>query len=113
MSNLPSRITEDQQIFTAVCKSDSNERFTIEAATEHYARVVLLDKIGYIVIEAADGTFLLVDADDLDMVIDTLRASSYVAALEESMTKIDWKLSEPTQLIGGSMGSGFGFEEQP
>lgn len=110
--NLPSRNLEDKQVFTAICLDDASLSFSIVAHSETFAKTELLDKVGYMVTETPAGTFQLVDADDPSMVDCALEATALVAAIDEAVVTIGWKLGEPTQMIGGTMGSGFGFEEQ-
>lgn len=109
---LPSRTLQDVQQFTAFCKKDPSLSFQITAISELSAKVQALDKIGYAVWESPNGKFFLVDADDIDMVLEALDSDELVDAVNEAFDDIEWKLSEPTELIGGNMGSGFGFEEQ-
>lgn len=109
---LPSRTIQDVQQFTAFCKKDPSLSFLITAISELSAKVQALDKIGYSVWESPTGKFYLVDADDTDIVLEALDAGSLIDAVNEAFNDIEWKLSEPTNLIGGTMGGGFGFEEQ-
>lgn len=109
---LPSRLIEDQQVYVASCKREPDLTFSITAPSEISAKVELLDKVGWTVSETTGGIFRIVDADDEDLLHSTLKATSLVAAIEEAVTAIGWSLSEPTELLGGSMGAGFGIEEK-
>lgn len=108
----PSRTLADVQQFTAFCKKNNTLSFQVQAFSEAHARVEALDKIGYTLFEDQHGTFYVVDADNQEEVFCKLKATSLLAAAEEGLTSIGWALSEPTDLIGGTMGSGFGIEEQ-
>lgn len=109
---LPSRTLEDIQVFTAFCKNDPSVSFVVHAMSELSAKVQALDKIGYAVFETPDGQFYVVDADDQELIVSKLEAEDLAEAVTEAFFEIQWALTEPQQLIGGTMGSGFGFEEQ-
>lgn len=87
--------------------------FTIEAPSEMIAKAMMLDKVGYQVLELPDGRFVLADADDLDDYDeDPIPASTMQEAVDFVCTSIGWKLSEPQEFIGGSIGGGFHMEHQ-
>lgn len=106
----------DQQQYTARAKYDKTLEVTVNAATDYEAVMLVLDKIGYTLnqsgLDHGDANFYLVDADDVSIVECSLHTSDFIAALAAAMKELDWTIGEPQELIGGSLGSGFGLEEQ-
>lgn len=99
----------DAQVYTASSNLDSSLQFEVTARDERVAQILALDTIGYTVIETA-GQFDLCDADDNSLVEHSLQSKSLSEAVTEAFKLIGWTLSEPTELLGGSLGSGFGTE---
>jgi hypothetical protein len=107
MSNLPRRSIEDHVAYDVVCDGEPSVRFRVVAESETVAKIQALDKIGYTV-AVESGKFTLVDADDPDQVEAVLNVATFDQALTAAFRHINWSISEPTEMIGGSLGEGFG-----
>lgn len=107
-SNLPPRrLIQDQDAYEVVCISEPSVRFHVVAETETAAKILALDKVGYTVV-FEDGKFSLVDADEPAIVVAALEKPTLVQALDAAMTLAGFSIKEPTQLLGGALGDGFG-----
>jgi hypothetical protein len=107
MMTPPRRLIEDKTVYVATSPTD---RLMITAASEIEAKIELLDKLGY-KIEQVEA-FLLLDADSGDIMA-KLSATSLETALDEVLSAAKWRISESMELLGGSLGDGFGdFEDE-
>lgn len=103
----------DQQLYVATSGYDRTLQLAVRATSDSEAIVLALDTIGYSVVLAFnDDNYYLVDADDNSIVENALHTSDFEQALRVALKEINWTISEPQDLIGGLLGSGFGLEEQ-
>lgn len=113
MSNVPPRrVVESYAAYDVINKADRSVRFRVIAGTEQKAYVEALDKIGFKVISrtisGVDDKYYVIDADDLDDVVDMVRAPNYQAALLAAIKAVGWEIDEPEMMVGGIVG-GQGF----
>lgn len=106
-SNLPRRAIQDHVAYEVVCIDEPSVRFRVVAESETLAKIQALDKIGYAIV-VEDGRFTLTDADDPSQIETTLNTSTLDQALTAAFRYVKWSISEPTVMIGGSLGAGFG-----
>lgn len=113
MSNLNPQAS-DLKVYSAYNRIDRSESLTVVAADDIEAKVKVLDKIGYWITEDSSDRkrWNLVDADDISIVEAALKSVDLEDAYNEALALISWVVTEPTELIGGSLGAGFGLEEQ-
>jgi hypothetical protein len=105
----PGGKVESHTVYEAVNVRDTSDRFKVIADSELHAKVELLDKLGYrvdTVSKESDSGFKLVDADT-DEVKAILTAGTYELCIDEVLRAAKWKIQEPMEMIGGSMGGGF------
>lgn len=110
MSNLNPQ-AEDQYVYVGTSQVDATE-IRVIASSDTLARSLILDKIGYAVVDTYKGTYCLADADDVTMIETTLTSTNPEDALNEALRMIKWTVSEPIQLLGGSLGSGYGLASE-
>lgn len=111
MNNLNPQIA-DQLVYIAH-STVTSDRLQLTAVNDTAAKVALIDKLGYTIIRGTGiYDFVLADADDTSIVEAALKSTTFEAALDEVLAAAKWELNEPQEMLGGSMGSGFGLEEQ-
>jgi len=113
MSNLNPQAS-DLKVYTAYNRLDRSQSLMVVAAEDVEAKFKVLDKIGYWIVEDTNDRkrWNLVDADDISIVEAALKSADLEDAYNEALGLISWTVTEPTELIGGSLGAGFGLEEQ-
>lgn len=103
----PRRKVESHTAYVAVNTMDSSDRFMIIADSETHAKFELLDKLGYTLVERlATGRFILLDVDTQDEQAE-LNAVTLEGALDEVLKAARWRIQEPMDMVGGSLGQGF------
>jgi hypothetical protein len=103
----PGGKVESYTVYEAVNVSDSSDRFKVIADTELHAKLELIDKLGYTVKATTPSTaFVLVDAET-EVFKAHLASRTLEAAVDEVLKAARWKIQEPMEMVGGTMGSGF------
>jgi hypothetical protein len=103
---------ENRTVYQGVNMQDSNDRITLSATTERAAKVEMLDQLGYIVVNSK-GQFFLQDADDQDSALIPIKESkSMDDAHDKALKSLQWKVDEPMELIGGSVPTGMGYDDE-
>jgi len=103
---------ENRIVFQGVNINDSNDRITLSASTERAAKVEMLDQLGYLIVNSK-GQFFLQDADNEDSALIVIKgATSMDNAHDLALKDLQWKVDEPMELIGGSMPSGMGYDDE-
>lgn len=102
----PGGKVESYTLYEAVNVQDSSDRFKVVADTELHAKIELLDKLGYIIVPNS-GVFYLCDAEDSTKVAARLESKTLETAVDEVLKAARWKIQEPVDMVGGSLGGGF------
>lgn len=110
-SSLHHKSTEDVTSYCAVNGQDSSFRFEIRAASDLGAKAQLLEKLGYAIVYTGNA-YLLVDLDDDSKVGIKLESNTQETAHDEVLASAGWRLTEPTMMMGGAMGAGFGIDDE-
>jgi hypothetical protein len=95
----PKHVIEQRLVFIAVNQADRRDRFKIEAPSETAAKVVLIDKLGYVVEQDKAGTFWLVDDENKNRRVE-LESKTLDEAYDEVLQAARWSIMEPDELIG-------------
>lgn len=96
---------ESYTVYEAVNTRDSSDRFKVIADTELHAKIELLDKLGYRV-EPGDMAYRLVDAET-DEPKAVLQGATVDACVDQVLKAAHWRIQEPMNMVGGSLGSGY------
>lgn len=108
----PRRKVESHTAYVAVNTADRSDRFMVIADSEVHAKIELIDKLGYSLVERErDGRYVLVDADTQEEQAE-LVAVTLDGALDEVLKAARWQIQEPMDMVGGSLGQGFEVDDQ-
>lgn len=102
----PRRVVESHTVYEAVNIADPSDRFRVIADTEMHAKIELLDKLGYDI--EVDGKSLYLRDVETGERQAPLKSGTVDAALDEVLRAARWRIQEPTEMVGGSLGEGFG-----
>ena len=102
---------ENRSVFYGVNSQDRSDRIQLEAATERGAKIELLDQLGY-AIEQSGKSFVLCDVDNVEDTVPVPGATSFENALDLVLKQARWEVSEPIEMIGGTMSGGMGYDDE-
>lgn len=102
---------ENRNVFYGVNSQDRNDRILLEATTELGAKVELLDQLGY-AIEESGKSFVLVDVDSEEDTVPVPGATSFEHAHDIVLKEARWEVSDPVEMIGGTLPGGMGYDDE-